>query len=97
MPAQFPESDLKHSTRRAFCIKKEPNGRKKKHLEWKGKVPGGGTAVTALHTAQHTEVAPTGKSKRFRHPEHTSWLCAPAAHSINDINTNENHKICPTF
>jgi hypothetical protein len=23
-------------------------------------VPGGGTAVTALQTAQHTEVAPTG-------------------------------------
>lgn len=23
-------------------------------------IPGGGTAVTALQTAQHTEVAPTG-------------------------------------
>lgn len=33
--------------------------------------------MTALQTAQHTEVAPTGYSKRFRHPEHTSWLCAP--------------------
>jgi hypothetical protein len=43
-------------------------------------VPGGGTAVTALQTAQHTEVAPTGKSNRFRHPEHTSWLCAPENH-----------------
>lgn len=40
-------------------------------------MPGGGTAVTALQTAQHTEVAPTGYIKRFRHPEHTSWLCAP--------------------
>lgn len=26
----------------------------------KWKLPGGGTAVTALHTAQHTEVAPAG-------------------------------------
>ena len=28
--------------------------------EEEGNVPGGGTAVTALQTAQHTEVAPTG-------------------------------------
>lgn len=26
----------------------------------RGNIPGGGTAVTALQTAQHTEVAPTG-------------------------------------
>lgn len=35
-------------------------------------IPGGGTAVTALQTAQHTEVAPTGQTKRFLHPEQTS-------------------------
>lgn len=40
-------------------------------------VPGGGTAVTALQTAQHTDDAPTGYSKRFRQPEQTSWLCVP--------------------
>lgn len=49
---------------------------------WAISVPGGGTAVTALQTAQHTEVAPTGYSKRFRHPEHTSWLCAPLAGGV---------------
>jgi len=35
-------------------------------------IPGGGTAVTALQTAQHTEVAPTGYIRRFLQPEHTS-------------------------
>jgi len=35
-------------------------------------VPGGGTAVTALQTAQHTEVAPAGYMRRFLHPEQTS-------------------------
>jgi hypothetical protein len=38
-------------------------------------VPGGGTAVTALQTAQQTEVAPTGYIRRFLQPEHTNWLC----------------------
>lgn len=39
----------------------------KTYLNWtfdsegkSGCIPGGGTDVTALHTAQHTEVAPTG-------------------------------------
>lgn len=40
-------------------------------------LPGGGTVVTALHTAQQTEAAPIGYSSRFRQPEQTSWLCAP--------------------
>lgn len=41
------------------------------------KLPGGGTAVTALHTAQQTEVAPAGYNSRFLQPEHTNWLCPP--------------------
>ena len=51
-------------------------------MSWRvtASIPGGGTAVTALQTAQHTEVAPTGYTKRFRQPEQTSWLCAPDNH-----------------
>ena len=40
-------------------------------------VPGDGTVVTVLQTAQHTDVAPAGYMSRFRHPEQTSWLWAP--------------------
>lgn len=40
-------------------------------------VPGAGTAVTVLQTAQQTDVAPAGYMRRFRHPVQTSWLWAP--------------------
>jgi hypothetical protein len=41
------------------------------------RVPGAGTAVTVLQTAQQTDVAPAGYMRRFRHPVQTSWLWAP--------------------
>jgi hypothetical protein len=45
--------------------------------EWIMCIPGAGTAVTVLQTAQQTDVAPAGYMSRLRHPEHTSWLWAP--------------------
>lgn len=33
--------------------------------------------MTALQTAQQTELAPTGYMRRFLQPEHTNWLCPP--------------------
>lgn len=47
----------------------------KRFYDFNGLLPGGGTAVTALQTAQQTEVAPTGYIRRFLQPEHTNWLC----------------------
>jgi hypothetical protein len=44
---------------------------------WFKCIPGAGTVVTVLQTAQHTDGAPAGYMSRFRHPEQTSWLWAP--------------------
>jgi hypothetical protein len=40
-------------------------------------IPGAGTTVTVLQTAQQIDVAPAGYMSRLRHPEQTSWLWAP--------------------
>lgn len=48
-------------------------------------LPGGGTDVTALHTAQQTEAAPIGYRSRFLQPEQTSWLCAPKFRKVTSL------------
>jgi hypothetical protein len=47
-------------------------------------IPGAGTTVTVLQTAQQIDVAPAGYMSRLRHPEQTSWLWAPEIQRLTE-------------